>query len=80
MGFTKSYPTHTYCILNPKTKKIILTKDVTFLQKSYRDYSKVEKPVLVTTSYEGYNEEEELETVPVMDNYNNNYNIVSDSS
>ena len=52
--------------------------DVSFLQKSYGEYSKVEKPAVLNMSYEGSDEEEELETVPV-ENNNNNVNIVSDS-
>ena len=52
---------------------------MTFLQKSYVDYNKVEKPVLVTISYEGSNDEEELEMVLVINGNNNNYNIVGDS-
>ena len=52
---------------------------MTFLQKSYGEYTKVDKPAVVTTSYEGWDdEEEELKTVPVVVN-NNNVNIVSDS-
>ena len=43
------------------------------------DYNKVEKPVLVTISYEGSNDEEELEMVLVINGNNNNYNIVGDS-
>ena len=34
--------------------------------------------MVVTTSYEGLDKEEELEMVPII-NYNNNVNIVSDS-
>ena len=41
----------------PKTKKIILTGDVTFLQKLYIEYSKIEKPVLVTMRYEKSDDE-----------------------
>ena len=54
---------------------------MTFLQKSYGEYSKVEKPVLVRVSYEGWDDEEELETVPIIgeNNNNNNNNLVSDS-
>ena len=51
---------------------------MTFLQKSYGEYTQVEKPVIVTTNYEGSDEEEELEKVPIIDN-NNSVNIVSDS-
>ena len=54
-------------------QKIYLTKDVIFLHKSYGNCSKVEKPVLVTTSYEGSDEEEAFETVPVVNQNNNNY-------
>ena len=52
---------------------------MTFLQKSYGEYSKVEKPAVLNMSYEGSNDEEELEIVPV-DNKNNNVNVVSDSN
>ena len=78
VGFTENHLAGTYQIFNPKTKKIILTWDVTFLQKSYGEYTKVDKPVVVTTSYEGSDEEEELETVHIVTN-NSNVNVVSDS-
>ena len=45
-------------------------------QKSCGEYSKVDKLVLVTMSYEGSNYEEELQTVSVR---NNNIDVVSDS-
>ena len=45
VSYAEGHPIGTYQILNPKTKKIILIQDVTFLQKSYGEYSKVEKPV-----------------------------------
>ena len=45
---------------------------MTFLKKSYNEYNKV------TTSYEGPNDEEELKTVPIFNQNNNNSNIVSD--
>ena len=51
---------------------------MTFLQKPYCEYTQVEKPVVVTTSYEGFDKEEELEMVPLV-NINNSINIVSDS-
>ena len=74
VSYEKSHCTNIYWTFNPKTKKIILTRDVTFLYKSYSEYTKVEKPVVVTTSYCGSDEEEELEMVPVVIN-NNNVNI-----
>ena len=81
--YTENHPAGTYQIFNPKTKKVILTQDVTFLQKSYSEYTQVEKPMVVTTSYEGSDKEEELEMVPIV-NHNKNINIIrysdSDSS
>ena len=44
---------------------------MTFLQKSYDEYTKVEKTVLMIMSYEGANNEEELEMVLVINDYNN---------
>ena len=79
VGYSEGHLTGTYQVFNPKTKKIISTRDMTFLQKSYGEYSKVKKPVLVTMSYEGLDEEEELKMVPIINNNNNNNNIVSAS-
>ena len=79
VGYTEDHLAGTYQIFNPKFKKIILTWNVTFLQKSYGKYTKVDKPVVVTTSYEGLNEEEELKTVTLVI-HNNNVNVVSDSN
>ena len=53
VSYADGHPTSSYQVLSNNTKKIMLTQDMTFLKKSYRDYSKVEKPVLVTISYEG---------------------------
>ena len=78
VGYAQNHPASTYWIFNPKTKKIILTRDVTFLQKSYGEYTKVEKPTVLTMIYEGLDDKEELETVPIESN-NNNINVVSDS-
>ena len=78
VGYAKNHPNGTRRIFNPKTKQLILTWDVTFLQKSYGEYRKVEKPVILNKNYEGSNDEEKLKTVPV-DNKNNDVNVVSDS-
>ena len=74
VSYIESHPTCAYWAFNPKTKQIILTQDMTFLHKSYGEYSKVEKPVLVTTSYEGLDDEEKLEKVPIISSNNNNNN------
>ena len=77
-GYADGHPTGIYPVFNPKAKAIILTRQVILLQKSYMDYNKVEKPILVTTSYEGSDDKEKLEMVPLINN-NNSYNAVSDS-
>ena len=41
VGYAKNHPTGTYWIFNPKTKRIILTRDVTFPKKSYGAYNKL---------------------------------------
>ena len=61
------------------TNKNILTKDVIFLQKSFRDYSKVEKPVLVTVSYKVSDDEDKLDKAPVMDQNTDDIGAVIDS-
>ena len=46
VGFAEDHPVGIYCIYNTKTTRISLTKDVTFLNNSYGEWSKIEKPVL----------------------------------
>ena len=48
VGFAESHQVGTYSMYNPKTKKIILIKDVTFLKKSYGDYDKIKNLDLST--------------------------------
>ena len=50
---------------------------MTFLQKLYSEYTKIEKPILVITSYEGLDDDEELKMIPIVNN-NNNIDVVSD--
>ena len=52
VGYAENHPNGTNRIFNPKTKKIILTWDMTSLQKSFGYYSQVEKPAVLTMSYE----------------------------
>ena len=79
VGYMENHHTDTYRIFNPKTKGIILIRDVTFLNKSYDEYHKVEKPVILTTSHEGSDEEEEFEIIS-KNNNNSDVNIISDSN
>ena len=52
---------------------------MSFLQKSNGDYSEIEKHVLVTTSYEGLDDNEELGMFPVVNQNNYYQNLFSDS-
>ena len=54
-----------------KDAKNRLTKEVTFLGKSYGEQNKVEKPDLIAISYEGSDDEEVL---IVLDNYSSSKN------
>ena len=64
-GLAMAMPT-VHTDFQPTTKKIILTRGLTFLQRSYGEYSKVEKPALVSMSYEGPDDDEELKMVPII--------------
>ena len=72
IGYAEGHPTGTYWVINRKTRKIILTRELTFLQKLYGEYSKIVKSVLVTMSCEGSDDEEELKKVPIISNDNDN--------
>ena len=72
--FADRYPVRNYCMLNPKTLKICLTKDMTFSGKSYSDLNKVKKPASVPMSYEG-SDDEKVERV-LSNNENNNNHIM----
>ena len=51
-----------------------------FLWKSYNEHSKVEKTVMVATSYEGLDDEEELQTVPIVSKINDKSYVFSGSN
>ena len=77
MGFTDEHPVGTYPVLNLKNQKISLTKYMTFLNKSYDEWDKVDKSVIVLINYEGSNDEEN-EMIPENNTSNNYYSLVSD--
>ena len=61
--------------MNPTPQNICLTKDVNFLTKSYGEWAKIEKTVVVPISYDG-SDEKEIELIPANDNSNNYYNLI----
>ena len=73
-------PSHWYILgLQAQDKKDYFDLRCDFLQKSYSNQNKVEKPVLVTTSYEGLDDEEKLKMVEIINENKNISNVVSDS-
>ena len=53
MGIADGHPVSIHCVLNTKTCKFRLIKDMAFLGKSYGEWNKVEKQALAPMSYEG---------------------------
>ena len=66
VGYADCHPNDRYQGFNPMTKMIILTQNLTSLQKPCGNYSMVENPVLVTTHYEGSDDVEELKVFSVV--------------
>ena len=55
-----------------------LTKDLTFLDKSYGEWHKVENQAVVSMSYEGLEDDEDKLALVHNEKIYNNYNVVSD--
>ena len=47
LGYAKDHAIGTYRVYNPKTNKVLLTRDVTFLRESHNDWVAEEEPALV---------------------------------
>ena len=62
MGFADGHTVSTYHILNLKTGKTCLTKDMSFLGNSCGEWNKMQKLALVPMSNEG-SDDEEIETL-----------------
>ena len=59
MEFADAHPFGTLFVLNPKTHKINLMNDVTFLGESYGEWDKVEKPAFIQVSDKGLDNQDE---------------------
>ena len=70
VGCIGGHPIRTYQFLYLKTSTFCLDKDVTFLNKTYDDWDKVESPVIVQINYEG-SDEKEVEMIPKNNDSNN---------
>ena len=47
LGYAKDHAIGTYRVYNPKTNKVSLTRDVTFLRESHNDWVAEEEPASV---------------------------------
>ena len=47
VGYAAEHAVGTYRVLNPETRKILLTRDVIFLGKSYGKWANVEDPAVI---------------------------------
>ena len=52
LGFAKNHASKCYQLLNPKTNQIVLSTDVTFLNKSYGDQANVKEPAILPVATE----------------------------
>ena len=55
VGFSKGHLVHTHCI------KKCLTRVVTFFNKLYGNWSKVDRPVVAPTSYNDYDDDTDVD-------------------
>ena len=61
LGYAKDHATGTYRVYNPKTNKVSLTRDVTFLRESHNDWVEEKEPATTIEI-----EEDDSDKVPVM--------------
>ena len=47
VGYATEHAVRTYRVLNPETRKILLTRDVIFLGKSYGKWAIIEDPAVI---------------------------------
>ncbi len=47
LGFADNHASKCYRLLNPETKQVVISRDVTFLDKSFGDWANVNDPVIV---------------------------------
>ena len=75
MGFVDGHLVSTFWVLRPEMRKITHTYDVTFLNKSYNEFNKVDDTVIAIMCYVGSDDEEDDESIFINNkNNNNDYN------
>ena len=52
LGFADNHASKCYRLLNPETKRILISRDVTFLNKPYGDWENVKDPAIVPLTAE----------------------------
>ncbi len=52
IGFADNHASKCYKLLNPETKQVVISRDVTFLDKSFGDWANVKDPAIVPLATE----------------------------
>ena len=63
VGYSGGHPVITFQIVNPKTRKINVTYDMTFPNKSCDEFIRVDDTVNVLKSYEELDDEDNYDSV-----------------
>ena len=64
VGYSLDHPTETYRFINLSTKRIIHSRDVKWLDKTWGQYYKIQTKDMVQEEIEFYEENENQETMP----------------
>ncbi len=55
LGFADNHASKCYRLLNPETKQVVISRDVTFLDRSFGDWTNVKEPAIVPLTTEMIN-------------------------
>ena len=58
VGYVNGHPVGTFQAFNPTTRKINITHNVTFLNKSYGYFNNVDEPMIFPISCKGLDDED----------------------
>ena len=67
LGFAENHTSKCYQWLNPKTNQIVLSRDATFLSKSYGDWANVKESAIVQVATEKISTIDEYDEMYVPD-------------
>ena len=64
VGYSLDHPPDSYCLINLSTKRIIHSRDVIWLDKTWRHYYKIPTKDMVQEEIEIYEDNENQEPMP----------------